>query len=249
MKQYFGYVINKIAAWHELNQQRTGKELVDKQSNTDLVFGGAVLFFLYTTLVLGFMGVGGLGDEAGLIIVPIASMVWMFFLYKYVVKLFVGQSYKISRQMYDWRRKLHDMTVVIALTLEMFVSYLFISALIPGMTFSLKVSGYTFASSGIFMFIVGVVFIFVQPLVEGVLIRGYATKLSENIFGNTNKYLVFMTPVILGTMIHSINTLTLPVIFFALFQSVGYQLIAKKYGFLVSVQVNTLINVLMFSLL
>lgn len=249
MKPYFGRVINKIATWHELNQQRVGEKLIDKQSTTDLIFGGTVLFFLYTTLVLGFMGVGGLGDQAGLIIVPIASMVWMFLLHKYAVKLFVGQSYKISRQVYDWRRKLHDIMVIIALTLEMFVAYLFVSALIPGMAFSLKVSGYTFASSGIFMFIVGVVFIFVQPLVEGILIRGYATKLSKNIFGDTNKYLVFIIPVVLGTMIHSINTLTPPVIFFALFQSVGYQLIAKKYGFLVSVQVNTLINVLMFSLL
>ena len=99
MKEYLKKTIKKIYNWHQLYQQQLGDTGAMGRSVTDLVFGMVSLLFLYTAFVFGMSGIGGLGANKSLIMVPIAAVVWTISLYQYGAKLFIGDSNKISKEM------------------------------------------------------------------------------------------------------------------------------------------------------
>ena len=248
MTDIFKKIYKKIADWHRLEQLQD-RVLVSSLNTTDLVFKASLFFFLYAVSIFVIMQTGHLQASVSLPLALIGSLIASFIAYRYGVRQYLGQGYRISRQLYTIGRKLHDIWVILALSLEVFIGYLLISSFIPGGALALTDKNYSAASGGQYVFIVGFIFVIVQPFFEGLLVRGFLSDLIDRLFNHQQSYLQFWMVVVIGTVLHAFGSLTLPVIFFSFVQAASYQYVANRYNISVSIKVNLLINVLIYSLL
>lgn len=246
MREFFQKLKNKVVAWHQVTETRSGDPAILQKTGLDLVYYATLVLFLYSVSVFGLMGIVGFLSKNSIgVFVDIAlAIVLVYGLRRLIIKQFLGEKVTTTR-----RLKLHSFEVIVVLTLEIFISYLLVSALVPHTALLSKTTVYTFVTQGNFVYMTGLVFIFIQPFVEGLIVRGYLTELATRHMGKPNKYVAFWLPVVVGTLIHGLGSLTLPVLFFGFYQAIMYQLIAKKQGLLISIWTNMAINILIFSLL
>ena len=248
MKTILQTIKKKWLSWHTFNQLRVPRDNTNT-TPTDLIFNAVWSLFIYVASVFVILQVGHVNYMFGLPLAFIGSLLIGFMGYRYTTKRYLDEKYSLSRQLYKMNKKLHDISVSIALTFELFIVYLISSIFIPGAKLSLQNDGYTAVSGGQYVFIVGFVFIILQPIFEGLVVRGFVTEISEKIFSTKYSYMKFLFPVLVGVILHVFGSFTFPLIYFGFVQSLFYQWLMKHYNISVSIKINVLVNIFIFGLL
>lgn len=226
---------NQFAKLHGFSKPFYQKE-VNALSFGDLLFNSFGFFFILAILSTTLLGFSHF-DRA---ITVGALMITIGFVY-WVIRRYVKKSYgwfvtqpSLSRKAY-FKSLLKDVQTYVVLMIEGFLLVVIIDSVLRPLQLKLSLVG-TNLSVGTNYLIVGALFIFIQPLIEGIVFRGWITDYVKAHV--QNKYWQFFIPVILAATFRSLGSFVLTSLWFALLQMIIYQYVRQKYNIWTSIIVN-----------
>lgn len=235
-------ILNKIKQYFYFNQIR--ENITESHlSKTDLfvnilglgIFSNMMLyvFLLFQKLNVYFAITATIGLTVLIIVLA----------HRFLYNHYLG-DWAMPKIMYNIGMRFHDIFIKVLLAVLGFVIYAIISSVIPHGALTLSNNIYESSGSLIQMFVVGVFFVFLQPIIDGFIFRGYLTELASRYV--SQKY-VYVIVVLIYSFSHVISNISLPLFLLALFQAVYYQYLRNKFGIAISIQINMIINLLIFS--
>lgn len=259
MKKILNKIIHNIDTAHQYCELRVFKSNVmtsvtDNKSTIiiDDLYAVALWIFIYSVVnyVVFLSSLVDPKSITGLIIAGITTIVMGYIAYLFGLKKLPQYSseFTLSRNMYSFSKRMHDLLLTIVLGFELFIGYLVLSQIIPGAQLSLNDSSVDSAIGTTPIIYVGLIFIFLQPLFDGLIIRGYLTNATVLAFAKSKTpYLAYIIPILISTLAHSISSPSLSLVILALYQGILYQWLSSKYNVTVSISVNIVVNILIIS--
>lgn len=259
MKKILNKIIHYIDTLHQYYRLRVFKSnampsVMDNKRTIiiDDLYTAALWIFIYSVVNYAVF-LSSLVDPksiTGLIMAGIITIVVGYIAYLFGLRKLPQYSseFTLSRIMYSLSNRMHDLLLTVVLGLELFIGYLVLSQIIPGAQLSLNDSSVDLAIGTTPVIYVGLTFIFLQPLFDGLIIRGYLTNATVLAFTKSKaSYLAYVIPILTSTLVHSISSPSLPLVILALYQGILYQWLSSKYNVTVSISVNIVVNILIIS--
>lgn len=211
-------------------------------SGFDSAWHLAVLYLVYSTISVMMYGFLQIPYFIGYIVWTIVGILIYYYTMTKYIYLFEKPIIDDSSKLYKLGSKTISTLKLMVLAFILIIIYIVISNLIPNAQFTLNTSSNTSSRLIIPIMVLTVV---IQPVFEGVMIRGIVTdQVTSFKFKHWIKYFI---PVGFAVLLHVLAVTTLPIFIFYLVTSLLIQFVRVRFGLITSIHIHMLISLLLFS--
>ena len=210
------------------------------------MFEGVFAFFVgllcYSVLTTLFMGLGLMDPVFAIWSSGVLAIMLYGFGYHWVSKQYDVVIPKESKLL-TFSGHVFDIGKALIWALYVLVLSFIVVNLLPGDGFSFEVVKPSVTSSGQFSYITAFIFVLLQPLFEGYLVRGILTSAVNTSYRNF--WVQQFVPVAIGAFVHIGGNFDPSVIGLAIMQAFLFQWLRERYGIGFSIMVNVWVNVIL----
>lgn len=231
---------SKLFNWFRPNQKYIN--LNKNLSGLDSAWHLVLLYLLYSSVTVIMYGLLQVPHYIGYLIWTAIGIGTYYIVMTKYVYAFEKPEKIINTKLSIFLNKLKNLLKLSLLSFCIILIYIFISNIIPHAQLAL-----TFGNSSSIRIIIPVIVltVLVQPLFEGIMIRGIITD-QVNRF-KINNWIKFMIPVIVSVIIHVLAATTMIVFVHYLLISLSIQYVRNRFGLITSIHLHMILSLLMFS--